>query len=217
MLNELSWNPHNEYFWAGRENRFQNLPNFGVNLTTVFSQMLGTELGYNFKVDPVNWVTNKNKFCTQKTGGFETIFKPGDTSVPSTSAVTPSLKFAEDFDNGVANAKPVKILEICSGVHAIDTPYDTHNAKGEGEYTKNEYIGVPCDCKAGKDKHCDHVTMLWLKNLWNIMSNTLVKGVKTELTPEYENKDEAFYSNWVNTCRLFYESNNPSEAYGIMK
>ena len=134
MLDELSWNPHSDYFWKGRESRFETLPNFGVDLTMVFSQMLGTELGYNFKVDPVDWVTNKKEFCTMKNGGFETIFKPGDTSVPSTSAMTPAMKFAEDFDNNVANAKPVKILEICSGVNSVDTPYDTHSG-GVGKYT----------------------------------------------------------------------------------
>lgn len=217
MLNKLSWNPESNYFWEGRESRFEDLPNFGVDLTVVFSQMLPTELGYDFKVDPVEWVTDKNKFCTEKTGGFKTIWKPGDTSVPSTSAVTPALKFAEDFDNKVANAKPVKILEICSGVHTLESPYDSHNEAGEGLYTKNEYIGVPCDCKEGKDKHCDHVTMLWLKTFWDIASNTFISGVKTTLTPEYEQKDNAFYSAWQKQCRLFYEASNPQEAVGIMK
>lgn len=217
MLGKLTWNQHSDYQWKGRESRYETLPNFGVNLTTIFSQVLDTELGYNFKVNPKDWLNSQNKFCTVQTGGFDIIFKPGDTSVPSTSAVTPSIKFAEDFKNKVANAKPVKILEICSGVHAIDSPYDSHNDKGEGIYTKNEYIGIPCDCKAGKDKHCDHVTMLWLKNFWNMMSTTLNKGVRSQLTPEYENKDDAFYKNWVSTCRLFYESHNPEEAKGIMK
>ena len=117
MIKKLSWNPNSDYFWAGRENRFEDLPNFGVNLTVMFSQALNNDQGYDFKVDPVQWVTQKNKFCTEKNGGYTTIYKPGDTSVPSSSAVTPAIKFAEDFDNKVADAKPVKLLEICSTVN----------------------------------------------------------------------------------------------------
>jgi hypothetical protein len=115
MIKKLSPNPQSDYFWKGRESRLSDFPNLGVNLTVVFSKMLDNDQGYNFKVDPVQWTSTKNTFCTPKNGGYTIITRPGDTSVPSTSAVTPAVKFAEDFDNNVPNAKPVKLLELCSG------------------------------------------------------------------------------------------------------
>lgn len=58
--------------------------------------------------------------------------------------------------------------------------------------------------------------MLWLNNFWDILSETLVSGVKSELTPEYAQKDNAFYQDWVDQCRLFYEANVPQDAKDIM-
>lgn len=209
MLKKLSPNQNFDYFWAGRDSRFEALPNLGINLTMVFSQVLPQDQAFNFKVDPPTFWKEKKTFCTEKNGGYTVTIVPGDTSVPSTSAVTPAIKFAMDFESQVPGAKPVKIVEVCSSSMQKDSPYDSFNSKGEGQYTKNSYIGLPCDCTESKTKHCDHVTMLWLPKMFDFISNTLKSGFRSQLTPSYAQKDNAYYRLWVNDCRLFYESANP--------
>lgn len=179
MMIKLSPNKNFDYFWKGRDSRYESLPNFGVNFTLLFSQVLLQDQGYDFKVDPPTWIDQHKTYCTEKTGGFTTIYVAGDTSVPSTSSVTPAMKFAMDFDNKVPGAKPVKIVEYCSSMMQKDSPYDSFNSKGEGQYTKNSYIGLPCDCTATKEKHCDHVSMLWLPKFFDFLSSTVKSGVRT--------------------------------------
>jgi hypothetical protein len=210
MLAQLSPSPNVNYFWQGRDSRYESLPNIGVNLIMVYSQVLAQEQGYDFKVDPVQWTSTKNNFCTEKEGAFTIEYVDGDTSVPSTSAMTPAIKWSIDFDNNVAGAKPVKIVEFCSSQKQSMTPYDSVNSNGEGQFTKNAYIGLPCDCTANKDRHCDHVTMLWLPKFFDFISNTLKSGTRSQLTPNFSGMSNSFFQDWQNNCRLLYDNANPS-------
>ena len=88
------------------------------------------------------------EFCDPKTD-FDIFYVGGDTVVPMASSSTPAIKWADDFDHGVPNSKPVKLVQICSGLNQRETPYDGKDKDGVNIFTKNEIQGLECNCSQG--------------------------------------------------------------------
>lgn len=81
----------------------------------------------------------------------------GDGTVPTYSAITPAFKWAHEYENGLPNSKPVKLIEYCSQYASDKSFYETTSSNGEKIYTKNSYHGISCECENNKDSDkCTH-------------------------------------------------------------
>lgn len=67
--------------------------------------------------------------------------------VPSNTLYLPALKWSYEFKNkkNYKNAKPVKIIDYCSRYNQKENIYD-EKIDGQNEITKNEFIGINCEC-----------------------------------------------------------------------
>jgi hypothetical protein len=142
------------------DDNFRYLPNIGLPTTIVYGTRVASEGGHNFNQDPRTF-TSKNEFCDTKS--FQILQENGDGTVPQHASTTPWVKWAWEFEQNVTNAKPVKFVDVCSGLNQRGTPYDTKNSSGEWIMTKNEYQGLECNCSAGKVKDCDHIGIIILQ------------------------------------------------------
>ena len=206
-LNQHSFNKFANVTWPTIDPRFETLPNTGVPIILVYTQILDTEGKYNYTADPLT-TSNQNKYCTAN----EHKWTPwrGDTTVPSTAAVTAGLKWAYEFSQGTANAKPIKFVDICSEVNVKTTPYDSTTAQGVNTMSKLEYIGMPCDCTQTKTRHCTHEDMLFLPELIDFLSNTILTKDVQPLSPTVQQMTDAQLTAFQNTCQILKQLVNPT-------
>lgn len=205
MMIKLSPNPNIEKLWPVRLDEYNTLPNFGVPLILVYGNSVKTVEKYHFKVDPKEYIEKHQNFCDEKNHGYEREYIFGDGTVPSPSPVTLGIKMAVDFDQGKTGAKPVTFVDVCSEQNQRKSPYQKIKENGEKIFEKNNYVGIPCDCREDLilTKHCTHNSMIWLPGLIDFVAESLNNGVRSSLSPEMEGKDEEYFEDWVENCRLF--------------
>lgn len=196
-------------FNAVQENNIK-LPSLGVPTSIVYSTRVGTEGGHDFKKDPRE-ITSKDKFCSETLGDFSVISVTGDGTVPSAASVTPWVKWAWEFEQGVKGSHPVKFVDVCSSVNQRGTPYDGKDQSGVNIMTKVEYQGIECNCSESKVKDCTHIGMLLLDSFNDYLMNALKTDQTTTLNPEIEKMTEGEISSYVDNCDLFYEAYNQGE------
>jgi hypothetical protein len=92
-------------------------------------------------------------------------FIPGDGSVAAYSTLLPVLKWALEFEskeNPDINYKPTKIVEFCGTGFTGIPVYDKKENGLPFEITKNQYIGLNCECNNNSDpdfEECVHSVM----------------------------------------------------------
>jgi len=127
------------------------LQNPGVPVTIFYDAHLFTEQSFTWDYDPTT-NTSQNQFALPTI----TTYTAGDGTVPVTSSLLPGMKWSWEYDNKLAtnitNPQPVKIVEFCSTFNNRSTIYDSLNVDSKFEVTKNEYIGLACDCLTGTDE-----------------------------------------------------------------
>jgi hypothetical protein len=96
--------------------------NTGVQTNVVFSSTVQTLSKFEFDEDPK--VKTSEGHFVEPNQEFHAI---GDTSVLAVSAIYAGLKWAEDFDEKVANAKPVTLIEVCSTQKRRESIFETGN------------------------------------------------------------------------------------------
>lgn len=187
--------------WSLMDDRFDSLPNPGVPMSLLYAQVVGTEGKYSFKVDP-KIASSANRFCTNQEESWSNW--RGDGTVPSTAAVTAALKWADEFDSKMAGAKPVKIVDVCSAINVKYTPYDTMDPNKPSQVTKNEYIGLPCDCTEGKIRHCSHESLLFLPQLLDFVGNTVMTNVRTTISDMASAMTDQQLADFQSKCNILY-------------
>jgi hypothetical protein len=138
-----------------KDSRWETLNHPGVQVSIVYSASLGTPQYFNFKNDPRPETSKQNVVKPEYT------FTYGDQSVNSASAIIPGIKWAQDFKDGEAGAKPIQFVEICSDYNKRESVF-----KGTStQVSNNEYFGIGCGCKGsstfpGDATKCDHVRLV---------------------------------------------------------
>jgi len=184
--------------------KYYELPNPGVPMTLIYSTQVDTDGAYTFDKDPRSKTAN-NDFC-ERNIDFKISSVGGDGTVNSASLITPYLKWADEFDNKVANAKPVKVVQVCSALNQRLTPYDSTSPSGEKIVNKNEYQGLECNCSQKRVRDCSHIAILWLDSMNEFLSNTLQSGESHPLNPEVEKMTESELSDFVSQCSMLWDS-----------
>lgn len=135
--------------WTAEQNKltdysiFDDLPNPGVRVTTVYGNYAKVEVAYNYKSSPLPDAEAGN-FNFPKKSRYET----GDEAVTTTSAITAPLKWIHEHKNGdVANAHPVRLVEMCSSYNpTVNVNTERNFDNGELTYTESGYNGLECTC-----------------------------------------------------------------------
>lgn len=208
ILKEFSYSAIKDFGFNVIQDNNIHLPSFGIPTSIVYSTRVGTEGGHDFMIDPRE-KTSKDEFCNENLD-FKVKWVTGDGTVPSAAAVTPWVKWAQEFDQKKAGSNPVKFVDVCSGVNQRGTPWDGKDQQGRNVMLKNEYQGIECNCQQGKVKDCTHIGMLLLDSFNDYLMNALKREETSVLDPEIEKMTEADVSNYVNHCDLFYEAYNPA-------
>jgi len=211
-MNQHSFDTHAAQTWPILDQRFETQPNPGVPTVVLYSQVLATEGKYNYKIDPLV-ASNANRFCTDKEAPW-TPWK-GDTTVPSTSAVTPALKWAYEFQTQLPNAKPIKLVDICSEYNVKPSPYDGTDSSGRNILNNVGYIGMICDCTQSADRHCDHESMLFLPQMLDFFAKTLMTNDKETVSQTVQNMTEQQLENYQQTCQVLMSVTGNSEESSV--
>ena len=125
----------------------------------------------------------------------------GDGSVISTSAILPGIKWAQDFEDKLPGAKPVKFIEVCSTKNKRATVSESNYSM---KVTKNEYMGIGCLCKGTKYRPtdgsgCNHVKLVSDAKTIEFMLNTAIdrQTVATSSTRKaFESKSDSWYRDY---------------------
>eukprot|EP01017_Pseudomicrothorax_dubius_P027256 TRINITY_DN3115_c0_g1_i2.p1 TRINITY_DN3115_c0_g1~~TRINITY_DN3115_c0_g1_i2.p1 ORF type:complete len:371 (+),score=92.92 TRINITY_DN3115_c0_g1_i2:65-1177(+) len=161
------------------------LPNPGVPTAVAFYSHLVTKTGLIYNQDP-KLATEANK-AYHPDGVTNT---GGDDVVPTAGPLLAATKWAYEFETGVENAKPVKVLEFCSSYNQRGSFYDAEASPKS--VNANEYIGVGCACQpeAGgstSGEFCRHSTMIRDAGIMDYIGSILDANA---FNPEF--KDAAF-------------------------
>lgn len=188
-----------------RDTRHETLPNLGVPMALLYNSRLGTVSEVNYKVDPAQYTSSKQNYCSAENGSFTAGTVGGDNVVPATSAATFGFKMAIEFEEGVPGAKPVKIIDLCSEVNVGTNPFDTTLPSGERVMTSNGYVGLPCVCSESNadNKFCDHNTMPRSPPIMEFVLDTVVTGKRSDLSAENQSKPASYFEDLVKNCRIF--------------
>ena len=198
-INQHTFSGISKQAWNTIDSRFEKALNLGVPIALIYSQMLDTQGKYNYKVDPIG-PASQDRFCNAKEYSY-TPWK-GDTTVPSTSAVTPGIKWADDFLNKVPGAKPIKLVEVCSSYNVKTTPWDASSSGGAKVMNSVEYQGMPCDCDQTHDRHCDHNSMLFLPQLTDYITAAIQTEERTTVSSIVQGMTEQQLQAYQNDCTL---------------
>lgn len=105
----------------------------------------------------------------------------GDGTVLTTSALTPGIKWANDFNKRVAGSKPINMIEICGTYQRRDSVFDSKGSSNK--VTKNAFFGIDCTCKGTKSRPSDgtkcasHMNMVFDSKLINFVINSAIDKV----------------------------------------
>lgn len=201
FMETYSFSPYTEKMFTLWDKRFETIPNINVPTAIVYSTVVPTEGYFRYQEDPRD-TANKNKFCNPKKFTWDNLL--GDETVPTVSALTPAIKWALEFQAKEEDAKPIKMIEVCSGYNVKRNPYDSKDSQGVNKMDKIEYQGLPCDCRQGKtERHCTHINMLFNPDLIEFMTNTWNTGDSQPISKMVENMTEQELKEYAENCELF--------------
>lgn len=204
---EYSFSEVGKEGWNSIDNRFEEVKNLGVPVAIVYTQVLQNTAQFKFKTDP-RIKTSKNLYSDLS--DYSNSFMRGDKTVPSTSAVTPGIKWAEDFANKVPGAKAVKLIDVCSTYNVKTTPWDAQLPTGERIMNKIEYQGVPCDCDRYKSTNCDHNGMLFLPNMLDYLTSAVQTQERANPSSRLNGMSESALLAFQSKCELLRTLNTGS-------
>ena len=198
-LNEFSFSGITKEAWNTIDSSFEQVTNLGVPIALLYTQILNTEGIFSYKVDP-RIPASEDRFCNSKELSWD--FWKGDTTVPSTSAVTAGIKWADEFVKGVPGAKPVKLVDICSSYNVKSSPWDGKTSSGARTMEKVEYQGMPCDCDQSHTRHCDHNSLLYLPQFIEYITSSVQTEERVPVSPIVNGMTEAQLEDYQKSCQI---------------
>jgi len=149
-VNTIPPDDYTSFLEDANTNHIYLLQNPEVPVTVIYDGHLKTEQSFTWNYDPTD-KTSKDSFALPNV----TTYTQGDGTVPVTSALLPGIKWSWEYENkdsgNITNPHPVKIVEFCSTYNNKPSIYDNLGGNDTHRITKNEYIGMSCDCNSGTD------------------------------------------------------------------
>ena len=121
----------------------ESFTNPGVPIVYVYASHIPTEKRVEWDDPPeLNTQEGRFSFPTKRAMGN------GDGTVEVSFSLPPAFKWAwENINNGQKNnAKPIKIVELCSTYEKSGAIWDDSDVNGTHIMTTTTYVGLPCRC-----------------------------------------------------------------------
>ena len=173
---------------------FDKLNNPGIEVVIMYSNIVRTPLKYIYNVSPVTKTRDEKSDFVNADKMLDDL---GDGTVLTTSAITPGIKWASEYDQKKPGAKPITLAEICG----------SYNKKGflheGGDKKNNQYIGVGCNCAPGNESACDHMGVISDSQVISFVTNSLsvTPGTVNDPSP-LDSMADAAIATFANNCDL---------------
>ena len=170
-----------DFYNITKDKELEELENPGVPFIAVVLRPGKTfkQLIYNYNITES---TIKDEYAEPS----EIVFGYGDDTVPTYSSLIPTLKWAKEFEKKEKNAKPIKIVDLCSNFNEKYTIYDTLDNNKEYEIEKNEFFGINCDCMVSNSvKDCGHARMVHDSYILKLLKDSSITN-KVSWTEDFE-------------------------------
>ena len=200
ILDKYSFNKYaGQIYESVQDQRFTKYPNLGVQTNVVFATITPTPAHFNYKEDPRIY-TEKGKLYKPELKNLT-----GDGYVTTTSALTASIKWADDFKKGARNSHPVNFIEMCSVYKRRESVFEPESLLKK--VTKNAYFGIECDCpgtpeKKSEGKCAHHAAMIYDTGLLSFLIKSSMDGVRGKLGPDYASAPDSFFETFYEKCLL---------------
>ena len=197
-----SWNVtdvESSFIDITKNTNFTDFENPGVPFLNFILRTFKTPKQMIWEEDIKDYIKKKKVYEPKKIWGY------GDEVLDTTSLLISSLKWAYEFDHKKnKNAKPVKIIDICSNYNEKYFVYDKNDINQEFEITKNEFFGINCDCMFDKDTtNCSHGLLIsdsyWIK----IVSNTIQTN-ENGFNKKFSKFIDSLNENYIEEMKLNY-------------
>ena len=200
ILRKYSFNSQAvEIFEATRRKELEELKNPGVETVIVYSNINASTGFFQYNSDPSIQAKKQGSGYVKLD---HELMIPGDNSITTTSALSPGLKWAYEFDTKLPGAKPVVFAEICSIVNRKSAVFQSNFG-----LQSNEYQGVACECRRkGSEKGCDHLGLVSDEEVVAYLVNSLVdnKRPPAGVAKKFDTWTESAADYYLKGCALLH-------------
>jgi hypothetical protein len=200
LFKKYSYEPRTgDLFKAAQDSRFNDFPNPGVQVNIIYSSVIPTLYNFEYSKDP--------KTMTRSNKHYEPEVKKnylGDGSVLVSSAITPGIKWAYEFDKRQSGAKPVNFIELCGDYNRRTSIFNSGSS-----VTKNAYFGINCTCKGGKyiksdGKKCgEHAALVEDALLIEFVFNSVKDGQTGRPSGKFSSMSSTTLKSYEDNCKMY--------------
>lgn len=207
LFETYSYNEHaSQIYDYVSARKFNSMDNLGVQTNIIYSNILKTISRVIIDKDPRSQ-TLKGEFYEPDLVNYEL----GDGTVSTTSAIMPGIKWASEFDAKQRDAKPVKLIELCSQQsNDKQSIFDNITESGERVVQNNGYLGIKCKCiensRKGTGSKCEHTGMVSDFGVIEFVARSLVDGSKGKISQKYISMTEEQIKLQTDSCSIFFDS-----------
>ena len=187
-----------------QDERFSTFPNPGVQTNVIYSTGFWSKISFKFNRNPKPITLKKKHYNADFWGRAG-----GDRLVTTISSLTPFIKWADEFRNGVKNSHPVSFGELCSVYNRRDSIFDPEEDFEEGrkEVKKSSYFGMKCGCDGTADKKSSgecawHQYMIKNPNLIQFLTKSSVDGQRGSFSAEISKKPDSYFEGLYDNCDI---------------
>ena len=189
-------------YYEPENDKFGEFKNPGVQTTVVYSSEISSKYSFTLYNNPKPASKRKEYYPPDE---YKSV--SGDGLVTTKSSLTPFIKWADEFRNGLEHSRPVKFVEACSLYNRGETIFDSVDQNGRKRVDKNSYIGAKCSCEGSEgnvsDGNCfKHEKMMHDPDLFAFILKTSIDGQKGEVGEEYRDQPESFFRDLYDNCNI---------------
>lgn len=165
------------------KHKLNNLENYNVETTIIFTSFFDTIKKITYKSNPREKTQIQQDFFWDE----EMLYGKGDGNVLTSSVLVPAAKWIWEYKNKKANAKKIKIIEICSD-------FNNSGMNGEDFF----YLGQKCSCLEENKENCKHSCLISedsvIYSVFNIVRNiTKEENFQMDKMKNYKDLQETCY------------------------
>lgn len=205
ILDKYSFNKNSLGFWKTlKESNFRTMPNPGVQMNVFYSNLLPTTVQIEYDNDPKAKINAGEYYNPERV-----VEELGDGTIDTTSSITPMIKWADEYNNKKAGAKPMNFIEVCSHFKPRTSIFDSE-INGEKIVKNSSYFGVDCNCEGSsifpsKGKDCDHTGLMVDDKVLQFIFNSGVDGVKSVgVGKRFLDMSESGLRDYIDNCDLWF-------------
>jgi Lecithin:cholesterol acyltransferase len=197
-LEKYSFNPFAAELFDQEDKRYDYdlVENPQVPTVIIYSALVNTSKEFHWDSDPTTITRSSNPNFVEPNSVVPNL---GDNQVIITSTLAPGLKWASEFNSGVAGkfAEPVVFAELCSTKNPKSSIYQQNKS-----VIQNEYQSIPCSCNASDTEPCNHTGLVSEPNVVAYIADSLLDEQTASPVRKFDSWTEAQINSFVNDCDL---------------